>query len=325
MSAAAAEGRTTDARIAVVYDRLRPEERLLFEAFERRDVAIDRVYAPHLVVDLGRRPERRYAAVLVRCVSQTRGLAVARLFEASGSEVVNPPAVAEACGDKLATSALLAAAGVPTPRTLVAFDPESARAAAAELGYPVVLKPVVGSWGRMVSRINDVDALDAVLEHKEVLGGPTHQVVYLQAFVAKPGRDVRAFVIGDRVVAAIYRTSAHWITNTARGAVASDCPVTPELADVALRAARAVGGGVLAVDLAESADGLVVLEVNHTMEFRNSIATTGVDLPGLVAEHVAALAGVPCAAPVVAPVAPVGAVAPGGAVASVDAVAPAVA
>lgn len=277
-------------RIAVVYDRLRPEERLLFEAFERRGVAFDQVYAPHVAFDLGQRPVRHYAAVLERCVSQTRGLALARLYAATGAAVVNPPAVIEACGDKLATSALLAAAGVPTPRTIVAFDPEQALAACEELGYPVVLKPVVGSWGRLVSRLNDADAVAAVLEHKEVLGGPSHQVVYLQAYVAKPGRDLRAFVIGDQVVAAIYRSSDHWITNTARGAQASNCLVTDELADVALRAARAVGGGVLAVDLAETDDGLVVIEVNHTMEFRNSIATTGVDLPGLVVDHVAGAA-----------------------------------
>lgn len=277
-------------RIAVVYDRLRPEERLLFEAFERRGVAFESVYAPHLAFELSRPAERRYDAVLERCVSQTRGLALARLFAATGAAVVNPPAVIEACGDKLATSALLAAAGVPVPRTVVAFDAEHALAACEDLGYPVVLKPVVGSWGRMVSRLNDADAVAAVLEHKEVLGGPSHQVVYLQAYLEKPGRDLRAFVIGDRVVAAIYRSSDHWITNTARGAQASNCPVTAELEAVALRAARAVGGGVLAVDLAETDDGLVVIEVNHTMEFRNSIATTGVDLPGLVVDHVAAVA-----------------------------------
>lgn len=286
-------------RIAVVYDRLRPEERLLFDAFERRGVPVERVYAPQVVVDLGRRPERAFDVVLERCVGQTRGLALARLYAATGATVLNAPEVIEACGDKLATSALLAAAGVPTPRTLVAFGAEEALAAADDLGYPVVLKPVVGSWGRMVSRLNDADALSAVLEHKEVLGGPAHQVVYLQQYVRKPGRDLRAFVIGDRVVAAIYRSGDHWITNTARGGRASDCPVTPELEAIALRAARAVGGGVLAVDLAEAEDGLVVLEVNHTMEFRHSIDTTGVDLPGLVVDHALACAtgeATPCAA-----------------------------
>lgn len=279
-------------RLAVVYDRLRPEERLLFEAFEARGVAVDRLYAPQLAFDLGAAPVRRYDVVLERCVSQTLGLALARLFAAAGSRVLNEPAVIEACGDKLATSAALAAAGVPTPRTVVAFGAEEALRRCGELGYPVVLKPVVGSWGRLVSRLSDADAVAAVLEHKEVLGGAGHRVVYLQEHVDKPGRDVRAFVVGDRVIAAIYRESDHWITNTARGGVARACPVDDDVAALASAAARAVGGGVLAVDLVESERGLLVIEVNHTMEFRNSIATTGVDIPGLVVEHALELARV---------------------------------
>jgi [lysine-biosynthesis-protein LysW]---L-2-aminoadipate ligase len=279
----------SDARIAVVYDRLRPEERLLFDAFEAAGVAFDRLYAPQLGFDLGRRPERRYDVVVERCVSQTRGHALARLYAAAGSVVVNHPDVIATCGDKLATSAALAAADVPTPRTAVAFGVEEALAACEALGYPVVLKPVVGSWGRMVSRLSDADAVVAVLEHKEVLGGPAHRVIYLQEHVVKPGRDIRAFVLGDRVIAAIYRESAHWITNTARGGVARACPVDGELEALTLSAARAVGGGVLAVDLLESERGLLVVEVNHTMEFRNSIATTGVDIPAELVRYVVGL------------------------------------
>ena len=279
-------------RVAVVYDRLRPEEKMLFDAFERQGVPFDKVYAPQLTVDfsdLAALP--RYDVVLERCVSQTRGLALSRVFTALGAVVLNTPLVIETCGDKLATNAALARAGVPTPRTGVAFDTESATALAERFGYPVVLKPTVGSWGRMVSRLNDRDALEAVLEHKETLGGSAHRVFYLQEFVQKPGRDIRAFVVGNAVVAAIYRTSEHWVTNTARGAVASNCPLTPELTETALAAAAAVGGGVLAVDLLESDRGLLVNEVNHTMEFRNSVTTTGVDIPARVVEY--ALAQVP--------------------------------
>ncbi len=276
-------------RIAIVYDRLRPEERLLFEAFERRNVPFDKLYAPKFTFDFSQPQVPRYDVVLGRCVSQTRGLAISRIFSALGARVLNAPEVIETCGDKLATNAALARAGVPTPRTGVAFDTESALSLAERFGYPVVLKPTVGSWGRMVSRLNDQDALEAVLEHKETLGGPQHKVFYLQEFVQKPGRDIRAFVVGDEVVAAIYRTSAHWVTNTARGAVASNCPLYDELAEVSLRAARAVGGGVLAVDLLESERGLLVNEVNHTMEFRNSVTTTGVDIPALVVGYASSL------------------------------------
>jgi [lysine-biosynthesis-protein LysW]--L-2-aminoadipate ligase len=144
---------------------------------------------------------------------------------------------------------------------------------------------VVGSWGRLLSLIRDRDAAETVLEHKEVLGGYQHQLYYVQELVDKGGRDIRAFVVGDACIGAIYRSSEHWITNTARGGKASNCPVTPELAEIAVKAAKAVGGGVVAIDLFESPRGLLVNEVNHTMEFKNSVSTTGVDIPGKILEY----------------------------------------
>jgi [lysine-biosynthesis-protein LysW]---L-2-aminoadipate ligase len=275
-------------RIAVVYDRLRPEERMLFEAFERALVPYEQVYAPHQVLDFSAFEPSAYDVVIERCLSQTRGLALSRVYTAAGAEVINRPEVIETCGDKLATNAALAAAGVPTPRTGVAFTVEAVLELCERFGYPVVLKPVVGSWGRMVSKLSDRDAVEAVLEHKEMLGGPQHKVFYVQEFVPKPGRDIRAFVVGDDVIAAIYRASDHWITNTARGGAASNCPLSDDLVEVARAAAGAVGGGVLAVDVVESERGLLVVEVNHTMEFRNSVTTTGVDIPARVVAYAAA-------------------------------------
>ena len=275
-------------RVAVLYDRLRPEERMLFEAFESEGVPFEKLYAPQLSADFSDMSAlARFDVVLERCVSQTRGLALSRVFDALGATVINRPAVIETCGDKGATNAALLKAGVKTPRTGLAFSSETALELCERFGYPVVMKPVVGSWGRMVSKLNDRDAAEAVLEHKETLGGPAHKIFYVQEFVEKPGRDVRAFVVGDEVIAAIYRHSAHWITNTARGAVATNCPLNDELVDACLRAARAVGGGVVAVDVLESERGLLVVEVNHTMEFRNSVTTTGVDIPAKVVRYAA--------------------------------------
>jgi [lysine-biosynthesis-protein LysW]--L-2-aminoadipate ligase len=149
-----------------------------------------------------------------------------------------------------------------------------------------VLKPVTGSWGRLLARVNDRDSAEAILEHRQTLGGYNHHTYYVQSYVEKPGRDIRAFVIGDRTICAIYRTSAHWVTNTARGGEASNCPVTAELDDICQRAAQAVGGGILAIDLLETPEGgLVVNEINHTMEFRNSSAPTGVDIPAEVVRY----------------------------------------
>jgi [lysine-biosynthesis-protein LysW]--L-2-aminoadipate ligase len=200
---------------------------------------------------------------------------------------VNTFDVANTCGDKLLTTTALLKAKVPQPNVRVAFTPESALQVIEEMGYPVVLKPVIGSWGRMVSKVNDREAAEAILEHREVLGNYQQQIYYIQEFVRKPGRDIRAFVVGDQTICAIYRTSEHWITNTARGGKGSVCPVTPELNQICVAAANAVGGGVLAIDLFEDPNrGFTVNEINHTMEFHTTVPTTGVDIPGLIIEYV---------------------------------------
>ena len=276
-------------RITLVHDRLRPEERLLFGAFDRLGVDVERSYAPDLRLEAGDERPLGEVAVL-RTLSHARTLAIAQGLEAAGTRVVNAAHVVATCGDKWATSAAFAAAGVPQPRSVLAFDRAQVLAAAEDLGWPVVLKPVVGSWGRMVARLHDVDAVDAVLEHKRALGGPHHQLLYVQEHVDKPARDLRAFVVGDRVVAAIAREGEDWRTNTARGATVRGVPVTPDLEATALAAAHAVGGGLLAVDLLEAERGLLVGEVNHGLEFRNSIDPTGVDLPLEIATYVRDLA-----------------------------------
>lgn len=228
----------------------------------------------------------RYDIVLERSLSQSRGLYLLHALEMLGVPTLNRYAVAATCADKYLTTAALLRHRIPTPRTALAFTPAAALHALDTIGYPAVLKPVVGSWGRLLARVNDRDAAEALLEHKQTLGSYQHSVFYIQEYIAKPGRDIRAFVIGDRTICAIYRSSAHWITNTARGAQAADCPVTPELDALCQAAARAVGGGILAVDVLESPRGLLVNEINATMEFRNSIEPTGVDIAGAVADYV---------------------------------------
>lgn len=275
--------------------RIRVEEKLLRDALVHRGVEVEIVDDRELTMTLAH-PIRRWDAVLERSISQTRGLAITRVLESWSVPTINRHAVAATCASKLDTSTALQAAGVPTPDTVLAFTPEAAVEAAEDLGYPVVLKPVTGSWGRLLARITNRDAAEALFEHKALLGGPEHSLFYLQRHVDKPGRDIRAFVVGDEVICAIYRQSDHWVTNTARGASTRDCPVDATLRQMSLRAAAAVGGGVLAIDLLEDGDHLLVSEVNATMEFKNSIDVTGVDIPGHVADHVRQVArGAPLA------------------------------
>jgi [lysine-biosynthesis-protein LysW]--L-2-aminoadipate ligase len=279
-------------RIGVLHSRVRVEEKWIFAALEQRGVDYERLDDRRIFFDLDH-PEtwRQYDAILERSISYTTGLNALRILNAWGVPTVNTAAVAEACGDKLATSAALSEAGVPQPHNLIAFTPESALEAIEKLGYPVVLKPVVGSWGRLLAKINDRDAAEALLEHKAVLGSYQHSIFYVQEFIEKPGRDIRALVVGDRVVTAIYRKSPHWITNTARGGEGEICPLTPELEEICFRAAQAVGGGVLAVDVIEHPQrGYLVNEINHTMEFHTAQPLTGIDVGAVVVDYVVQVA-----------------------------------
>jgi [lysine-biosynthesis-protein LysW]--L-2-aminoadipate ligase len=271
---------------------VRVEEKLLMEAFRARQIDVVLIDDRKLVFDLVAQQNvlSRYQIILERSLSQSRGMYLLHALAQLGIPTLNRYDVAAVCNDKYLTTAALVRQQIPTPRTLLAFTPEAALRALDEIGYPAVLKPVVGSWGRLLARVNDRDAAEAILEHKETLGSYQHSIFYIQEYIPKPERDIRAFVVGDRTICAIYRASEHWITNTARGASATCCPVTPELDGLCRAAARAVGGGVLAVDVLESQRGLLVNEVNATMEFRNSIAPTGVDIPGIVADYALAVA-----------------------------------
>lgn len=285
------------APIAFLTSRPRVEEKLLLAELARRGAEAVRVDDGALRLDLGLDageppPESPpWALAWNRSVSFGRALYATEALEARGVPQVNPARTVRVCGDKALTSIALQEAGVPSVRTTLCFTPEAAMEAAAELGYPCVLKPVVGSWGRLVARLDTPAAAEAVLEDRAVLGSWQHSIFYVQEYVEKAGRDARVFVIGGQAVAGIWRTSEHWITNTARGAVASRCDVSGELGAIAEDAARAVGGGILAIDLVETKPGPAVLEVNHSGEFRNSIETTGVDLPGVMVDHVLSLLG----------------------------------
>jgi [lysine-biosynthesis-protein LysW]--L-2-aminoadipate ligase len=277
--------------VGVLLSRVRVEEKLLLSELERRGVEIVRFDDREFTLDLAAPDPAmlRCDVILERCINHLRALYTLRVLNDWGVPTVNTYDVANICGDKLLTSTELERVGLPTPRTIIAFTPESALEACEEIGYPVVMKPAVGSWGRLLARVNDRDAAEALLEHKVTLGSFHHGAFYLQEFVRKPGRDIRSFVVGDETICAIYRDSPHWITNTARGGAASDCPVTEEIDRLSRGAAAAVGGGVVAVDILESERGLLLNEVNYTMEFRNSIDTTGVDIPGRIVDYVLAV------------------------------------
>jgi [lysine-biosynthesis-protein LysW]--L-2-aminoadipate ligase len=277
-------------KVGILYSRARVEEKLILEALKKRGIRYELISDQRLILDVGQ-PNLDHDIILERCIGHARAIAALRILADWGMRTVNTIGVASTCGDKMATTSALTAQGIPSPRTLVAFTPQSALEAIDMVGYPAVLKPAVGSWGRLLCKVNDREAAEAVLEHKRVLGSYHHSIFYIQEYVHKPQRDIRSFVIGDETICAIYRYSEHWITNTARGGRAENCPVTPAIDHLSLAAANAVGGGVVAVDILETQDGeMLVNEVNYTMEFRNSIEPTGVDIPAKLVDYLVRMA-----------------------------------
>ena len=277
-----------ESSLTILYDTVRWEEKALYEAAKKRGIKISRIDCKSLSIDLNQAEESPYkdTVIIQRCVSYFKSIHSTAALEGLGAKIINSLHTATSCGNKLFTHMELQKAGIKTPRAISAFSEESAIAGLGELGYPAVIKPTIGSWGRLVALVRDKDAAKAVVEDRMHMF-PLYQIYYLEEFVNRPPRDIRAIVIGDKVVAAIYRYSMNdeWKTNMALGGRAEICPITNEMEDICIKATNAVAGNIVGVDLMESKEhGLMVHEINNTTEFRNTVSTTGVDIAGLMVD-----------------------------------------
>jgi [lysine-biosynthesis-protein LysW]--L-2-aminoadipate ligase len=264
------------------------EEKALHKAAESRGIPFDFRDVGDFVWPDNFQGVGKGDVALCRCVAQTQNIALTQLLEGRGVRTINPLDTMLACGDKAATAALLEKKKIPQPEWRVATSPEAAVKAAESIGYPVVFKPVSGSWGRLLAKISDREACEAIAEHKGHMG-PAHSVFFIQKYVDKGGFDVRAVMIGGKTATLMRRKSAHWITNTARGASPEPCPSDPELEDLLNRTASAIGGDFLAVDVFLTPLGWVINEVNGQPEFHGSVAATGIDVGGLMIDYAISL------------------------------------
>ncbi|MEB3755275.1 MAG: lysine biosynthesis protein LysX [Desulfurococcales archaeon] len=271
--------------ITIAYDILRWEEKALIGKAREIGVDINILHLPNTVLDVGGTWQAPGSVALIRATSLYRALASASALESSGVRTVNTAGSLYSTSDKIRTHSLLERHGVPTPRTKVAFSLEAALSAAESIGYPVVVKPLHGSWGRLVALARDRESLRSIIEYSQHMG-PQGRIHYLQEYIEKPGRDIRTFCVGNTVPAGIYRISSSWITNTARGARSEPVRIDNELEDLTLRACRAVEAEFAGVDIVEDRErGYLVLEVNGVPEFKNTVRVTGVDIPGIVLSY----------------------------------------
>ncbi|MEM2856784.1 MAG: lysine biosynthesis protein LysX [Candidatus Nitrosocaldaceae archaeon] len=273
-------------RLGIVYDNIRLEEKALVDAAKRRGIEVETINCADLKIRLDdglNIPD----VLLQRCVSYFRSLHSTSVFESKGKRVINQLFTSIYAGNKLFTQLLLKNANIPTPKSVIAFSAESALAAIEEFGYPVVLKPLIGSWGRMVALLRDKDAASAVIDDREHMF-PLYHVYYIEEFVNRPPRDIRAIVVGEQVIGAIYRYAGkdQWKTNMALGGRAEVCKVSKELEDLCVKAAKVLKADIAGVDLMESNDkGLLIHEVNNTTEFKNVARVTGIDIAGSMIDY----------------------------------------
>jgi [lysine-biosynthesis-protein LysW]--L-2-aminoadipate ligase len=283
------KGYDSSLKLGVLVSHLREEEKLILAAARKRGIDVKTLMDRKLVLEIssGQVDESHIDCdvVLDRGVAHSRAGYTLRALETWGIPTLNRSSATAICDDKALCSLALGAAGIANPRTLLAFSVDSAIEACNAIGYPAVIKPVTGSWGRLLTRVNGPEQARVILEQKIEVGSFHHAIFYVQEYLEKPGRDIRVFVAGDRVLAASYRASDHWITNTARGATSHTCPITPQIEDLSLRACAAVGARLAGVDLIETYDGYSVVEVNTGGEFHGLMTTTEIDIAGEIVEE----------------------------------------
>ena len=282
-------------KVGILYSRIRRDEKLLLSELRERGHDIEKIDVRKQQFALSEPPEAFEGVdVLVdRCLATSRSLYSTQFAEAYGIPIVNSAETAEICANKVKNSLALEKAGVPTPATEVAFTKDAALDIVEKFGYPCVLKPVIGSWGRLMAKIDSRSAAEAIFEHKETLGHYEHKVFYIQEFVEKPGRDIRVVALDGKPVAAMVRKSDHWLTNAAKGAETAEFELDDEASKLVAQASDAVGGGLLGVDLMETGldengdpAGYTVHEVNHNVEFKALNEATGVDVPAAVVDWI---------------------------------------
>ena len=270
-------------KICIVFDRLRTEEKLLQKKAEELGYQTSMIDAKITSFDTDSKPENYDFGdvVLERCVSYYRGLHFTACLEFMDIPVINKFDVANTCGNKMITSMLLKKNNIPTPKTYFSFSAETALENFENIGYPLVIKPIIGSWGRSVMPIKDKDTAEAVFENRQVTDGPQDRIYYLQEMIDRPPRDIRVITVGDQAVSAMYRkSSGGFKTNIALGADPELCQITKEMEDLCEKTSKAVGGGILGIDLMEDKErGLVVHEVNNTVEFKGLVKVSEKNIP----------------------------------------------
>ncbi|MBT3465250.1 lysine biosynthesis protein LysX [archaeon] len=268
-------------KLGILYERIRKDEKALIEEAKKRGHEIVLLNDNEIFFKLEKN-EVDVDIVLERCISHSKAYYAMKILNEQGIPTINSSKCADICGSKFLVTENLKKNNIPTPKTIIAFTKDAALSAIEEMGYPIVLKPAIGTWGTLCAKINDREAAEAIIDHKEKLGSYHHSVYYIQEYVNKPGRDIRVFIVGDTVVSAIYRSSKHWMTSLENKTKITECEITDEIKKLALDAKDSVFGDIIAIDMLEKDGKILVNEINYTVEF----SKFGLDISKEIIDHV---------------------------------------
>lgn len=256
--------------------------------FSFKDVLARVAYKPEVEIKDEIHAPNHIAAIIVRPIG--RGsldeiifrLDLLHRLERLGIPVINPSSAIEKAVDKYYALTLLEENGIKVPRTVVTESPQRALKAFKELGEDVIVKPIFGSRGMGITRVSDAEIARRVFRSLAFL----HHILYVQEFIPHGTSDIRAFVVGDRVVAAMYRVAEGWKTNVSQGAKAVAFNPTVELEELAVKASKTLGCEISGVDIMEGPKGYVINEINSQPGFKGLQSTTKVNIAGAIVDHV---------------------------------------
>ena len=283
------------AKLDILFDKLRFEEKALYNTAVKKGIDVRLVDSRNIIIDTDDLDSNEFEfgdVLLQRSISHFRGQFLTYCLELCGYNVINSSRIGEICGNKLLTSMILKKSDIPTPKSYFSFNSDSAFNFISTIDLeqnPLVFKPVIGSWGRGVFPVRNKEIGKIIVEMRQESTSPFSSIFYFQELIHRPPRDIRCIVVGEKLIAAVYRYSSddEWRTNVAKGGKAELIEVTSELEELALKAARAVGAGVLGIDMMEDEKrGLVVHEINNTVEFRGASLATGIDIADMIIEYV---------------------------------------
>jgi [lysine-biosynthesis-protein LysW]--L-2-aminoadipate ligase len=282
-------------KLGIFFDKLRFEEKSLYETALKIGIETNLIDSKSVILNTDHLISSNLDygdIILQRSISHFRGQFLTSCLELLGYEVINNSKIGEICGNKLLTSMVLRKNNVPTPKSFFSFNSESAFSIVNEQDLeknPLVFKPVIGSWGRGVFPVRNKEVGRMIVEMRQESSSPFSNIYYFQELVKRPPRDIRCIVLGEQVIAAIYRYSSddEWRTNVSRGGKAEMIKITSELESIAIKAAKAVGTGILGIDMMEDEEhGLMVHEINNTVEFKGASSATGINIAGLIIDYI---------------------------------------